>query len=268
MLAVAPFSIDVDRALRDFEEHGYARLGRVLSDEGLAALGARVDDLMAGRVRHEGMFFQADAPTGRYEDLEYGRGWRGPASYRKIEKLERDPLFRAWMENAAFERIARAHIEGPIALYRAVLFTKGATGGTALPWHQDGGVFWGVDRPPSLQIWTALDDAPVDAGCVEVVPGSHHRGLATPQGGTIPDAVIAADVAAGRVLSLPARAGEVLLLHNRLWHRSGINRGGRRRSALSICYMSAATRCLRKKSAPREFVRLFEGAKVTPGTPG
>ncbi len=101
----------------------------MLDDESIASLGERVDDLMFARVRHEGLFFQHDANTGRYEDLQFGLGWQGPsACYRKIEKLERDPLFRAWIENPLFERIARAHIDGPIALYRAVLFTKAATG--------------------------------------------------------------------------------------------------------------------------------------------
>jgi len=128
-----------------------------------------------------------------------------------------------------------------------------------LPWHQDGGVFWGVDQAPTLQIWTALDDAPLDAGCVEVIRGSHKRGLATPEGGTIPDRLVDEDVNEGRVLPLPARAGEAILIHNRLWHRSGVNTTGLRRSALSICYMSASTKCLRKRRAPREFVRVFEG---------
>lgn len=259
MLAADPDHLDLERVLADFATHGWARLGRVLSDEGRILLGGRVDDLMHERVRHEGLFFQRDSGTGRYEDLEFAKGWQGPSpDYRKIEKLELDPLFRAWMTNAFFERIARRLITGPIALYRAVLFTKSAAGGTALPWHQDGGRFWGLDRPPELQIWTALDDCPVEAGCVEVVDGSHRAGLATPEGGVISDALLRAGDAEGQALPLPARAGEGLLIHNHLWHRSQVNRTGRRRSAVSFCYMSAATRCLRRKRAPRSFLRVFE----------
>jgi hypothetical protein len=259
MLAIDPAALDVVAVLKNFERTGFSRLGPVLSDQGLQALGERLEDLMLGRQRVEGLFFQPDAPSGRYEDLRFGLGWQGPSlEYRKIEKLERDPLFRAWIENPLFARIARAFIGEPVALYRAVTFVKSASGGTALPWHQDGGDFWGIDRMPSLQIWTALDDAPVEAGCLEVVPGSHLRGLATPKGGTIPDARVEEDLRAGRVVPLPARAGEALLVHNAVWHRSGVNTTGRRRAALSICYMSAATRCLRKRRAPREFVRVFE----------
>jgi len=259
MLLATGSSLDPDAALAHFTAHGWARLGRVLADDGLAALGTRIDDLMQARIRHEGLFFQRDSATGRYEDLEFAKGWQGPSpEYRKIEKLELDPLFRAWMTNALFERIARRLIPGPIALYRAVLFTKSAAGGTALPWHQDGGRFWGVDRAPELQIWTALDDCPVEAGCVEVLDGSHAAGLATAEGGVIGEALLAAADAERRALPLPARAGESMLIHNHLWHRSGVNRTGKRRSAISFCYMSAATRCLRTKRTPRTFVRLFD----------
>jgi len=259
VLAVDVTRFEVAPALAELAAHGYARLGRVVSDAALAALGARVDDLMSARVRHEGMFFQHDSPSGRYEDLTFGAGWQGPSlDYRKIEKLELDPLFREFIGNALYEKIARAAIDGPIALYRAVLFTKSARGGTELPWHQDGGAFWGVDRAPQLQIWVALDDCPVDGGCVEVLPESHRGGLATPEGGVVGAELLRAADAERRALALPARAGEVLLIHNHVWHRSRVNTTGRRRSALSVCLMSAATKCRRRKRAPRQFLRLFE----------
>jgi hypothetical protein len=259
VLSIDAAAFDLEPVLASYAARGYARLGRVLSDEALVALSARVDDIMAARTPREGLFFQRDAPSGRYEDLTFGAGWQGPsAEYRKIEKLERDPLFWEWMRNPLFERIARARIAGSVALYRAVLFTKSARGGTALPWHQDGGAFWGIDRPAELQIWTALDDCPVEAGSVEVLPGSHCRGLSTREGGVIPAPLLAAADAESRALALPTRAGEALLIHNHLWHRSGTNTTGRRRSALSICLMSAETRCLRRKRAPRQFARLFD----------
>ena len=259
MLAVDPAALPLADLLAAFARDGYARLGCVVSDEGLAALGTRVDDLMSARVRHDGMFFQHDSPTGRYEDLTFGAGWQGPSSdYRKIEKLELDPVFRAYIGNGVHERIARALIDGPIALYRAVLFTKSARGGTALPWHQDGGVFWGVAPAPFLQIWTAIDDCPVGGGCLEVLPGSHRDGLATPQGGVITDEALRAADAETRAVPLEARAGESILVHNHLWHRSRRSASGRRRSALSVCLMTASARCLRTRRAPRRFVRVFE----------
>jgi len=253
-LAPGAADLPLDAPLAALAEHGFARLGRVLDDHGLAALRARADDLMLGRRDLPGLFFQHDSPTGRYDDLAFGAGYVGPSlAYRKIEKLELDDAYRTWIGNPLFERIARSLIDGEVAIYRACLMTKAAGGGTELGWHQDGGRFWGVDRDPTLQIWTALDDAPPESGCVEVLPGSHRGGLATVGGGNVPRQLT--EGISG--LALPARAGDALLIHNHTWHRSGINRTAAPRRAVTICYMSAATRCLRRKHAPRTFYRPF-----------
>lgn len=251
-------SVDIPAALAHFAEHGYARLGPALLPEAAIALCERADEIMLGQVVHEGLFFQLDTDTGRYEDLTYKKGYQGPSlNYRKIEKLERDPLFSAWINNPFFERVARAAIPGAISIYRAVLFNKARRGGSFLPFHQDGGSYWGLDRDPFLQIWTALDDVPEEAGCVELIPGSHAAGFATPLGGVIPDEVVRTR-ANEPLLRLPAKRGESLLIHTQVWHRSGRNHTDAPRRALTICYMSAETRCLRKKRAPRSFVRVFE----------
>jgi phytanoyl-CoA hydroxylase len=263
MLANGALAMDLSEPLTHFLEHGWARIGNVATKSTLALLRSRADDLMMGRVTYPDLFFQLDTKTGNYDDLTYGKGYQGPSlNYRKVEKVEQDPLFGAWINNPLFERVARACIERPdegIAIYRAVIFSKGADGGTELPWHQDGGVFWGLDQSPRLQIWTALDDAPEEAGCVEVFDRSHMGGLATRLGGVVPAPVVDAADANRRALPLPARAGDVLLIDNYLWHRSGINRSGQPRRAFTVCYMNAGTRCLRKKRAPRNFVRVFCG---------
>jgi len=252
-----PTDEEISQALAHHAEHGYARLGRLLNDEGLTALRARCDDMMLGRVTYPGLFFQMDAPTGRYEDAPLGLGYQGPSlRYRKLEKLEKDPLFRAWMENPAFERVVRARIDGDVVIYRAIVFSKNEAGGSDLPWHQDGGKLFGLDREPELQVWTALDDAPEEGGCLEVLPGSHKGGLARELGGLVPENFIQAARAEECKVSLPAKAGEVLLLHNHVWHRSGASHTGRIRRAFSVCYMDARTRCTRKKN-PRVFPPVF-----------
>lgn len=252
--------LDLAAARAAFQRDGFARLGRLFDEPYLGALRARADALMLGQVTYPGLFFQHDSSTGRYEDLEHGEGFIGPSlDYRKLEKLELDPLFRAHVEHAWLHPVVRLFIDGPVSIYRAVLFNKSAKGGSPLPWHQDGGRFWGVDRDPFLQLWTALDDAGPDAGCLEFIPGTHAAGLATPLGGLVPTAMAAARE--HEAVRLPAEAGEVILVHNHVWHRAGVNRSGRARRSFSVCYMSAETRCLRRKRAPRQFPRVFLAAK-------
>jgi phytanoyl-CoA hydroxylase len=257
MLLPGADALALEAPLAHYREHGWARLGPIASPAALDALRRRAEQLMLGEVVHDGLFFQRDADSGAYADAPIGRGWQGPSlRYRKLEKLERDPVFAAFIENPLFARIARAVVGPDVALCRAVLFAKAAHGGTDLPWHQDGGSFWGLSRDPELQIWTALDDAPVEAGCVEVAPGSHLAGLATPLGGVIPDDLVARSGRAARAVHVPARAGEALLLHNHCWHRSGRNATAAQRRALTVCFMDAATRCTRRRS-PRRFRRVF-----------
>lgn len=243
----------------DFRAHGFARVGKLASEETLVRLRARIDEIMLGTVRYEGMFFQRDTHTGKYEDLSFGRGYEGPTlNYRKVEKLEKDPLFLAWIRQPFFRRLCTDLVAPEITLYRALIFNKSAeTGGSSLPWHQDGGRFWGLDRDPTLQIWTALDDAPEGGGCLEVVRGSHLRGLATPLGGVVPAELVDSAKAEEEKELVPAVAGEVILIHNHLWHRSGRSSKGLPRRALTVCYMDAQTRCLRTKRTPREFFRVW-----------
>jgi phytanoyl-CoA hydroxylase len=254
----APSDRAIDDAVAHYRAHGWARLGKLADDPTLERLRERADAIMLGDVTYPGLFFQHDSETGRYEDLEYGKGWKGPSlAYRKVEKLELDALFWAWITSDVFRRVTARVYPGNVTLYRAFLMNKHAGGGSDLPWHQDGGNFWGLDRDPTLQIWTAIDDAPVDGGCLEVVDGSHLAGLATPLGGVVPDDKLRLAEAESRALVLPAVAGEVLLIHNHVWHRSKRTVTGRPRRALSVCYMDAATQCRRQKRAPRTFVRVF-----------
>ncbi|HLK61117.1 MAG TPA: phytanoyl-CoA dioxygenase family protein, partial [Chthonomonadaceae bacterium] len=141
-----------------FERDGYLRLGHVANADELCALQARIDEIMLGQVRYEGMYFQLDTETGVYADVGPGGSWAGPTlAYRKIERLEQDPLFLRYMQHPTFREITRRVYGEEVAIYRAMFMNKPAHRGTVLPYHQDGGSQWGLDRNPLITIWTALD---------------------------------------------------------------------------------------------------------------
>jgi ectoine hydroxylase-related dioxygenase (phytanoyl-CoA dioxygenase family) len=219
---------------------------------------------MHGALDHRPFFFQHDADTGRHEDAPLGLGWVGPSpAYRKVEKLERDPVVLSFLRNPLFERIARAVIDGPVHLYRTILMTKPsrlehAAGGTDLPWHQDGGRLWGLSADPELQLWTALDHAPRESGCLRFAVGSHHDGLATPLGGKVPEHLVEERLSRHPVVEVSAEAGDVVLIHNLVWHASGLNTSEHPRRGLSVCLIPGSTRCTRRRRAPRTFPILFE----------
>ena len=59
----------IDDAVAHYRAHGWARLGKLGDDATMQALRERVDAIMLGEVTYEGLFFQHDSDTGRYEDL-------------------------------------------------------------------------------------------------------------------------------------------------------------------------------------------------------
>jgi hypothetical protein len=229
-----------------FERDGYLILGPVISGEELKALGARMDEIMLGRVGYEGMFFQLDSESGVYADVPSGGQWQGPTlNYRKIEQLEQDPLFLAYIQHPVFREITRKVYGEDVAIYRAMFMNKPAHRGTVLPYHQDGGTQWSLTLNPLVTVWTALDDATVENGCMQVIPGSHRLGLLSERGHTITPEQEAEYCRDEQSVYLEAPAGTAILLHNWLLHRSGVNTIDRPRRAFSVCYMDAATRHVR-----------------------
>ena len=121
-----------------------------------------------------------------------------------------------------------------------MFMNKPANSGTVLPWHQDVGVGWGLDRNPTTTVWTALDDATTATGCMQIVPGSHRLGVLN-EGHYTQEEDQALHCADDKVMDFEVAAGEAILIHNWLLHRSGVNGTDRPRRAFSVAYMPAAT---------------------------
>lgn len=242
--------------LRRFGEQGYVRLGRLLDDRDLDALRARIDRIMLGTADapYDRMLMQLDPSTDPPEHLQgQTKGHKGATlAYRKVQDLELDPLFHAYLTRRLFADLCR-RIYGPgnpVACYRAMFLNKPAGGGSDLTWHQDR--WTELDRDPRITVWTALDPASKANGCVEIVPRSHGRlrnpisssGFLSDRQREELDRQIAAGAAEARTMHLEMEAGEAVLLHNWTLHRSGTNRTDRPRRAFSVCYMDGATRSI------------------------
>ena len=102
-------------------------------------------------------------------------------NYRRITGLEEDPLFLAYIQHPLIRSLTQRYIGAEVSIFRAMFMNKPAHQGTVLPWHQDVGEGWGLDRNPIITIWTALDDATSANGCMQIVPGSHKFGVINPQ---------------------------------------------------------------------------------------
>jgi len=242
-------------------EEGYLKLGKVISDEKINALSQRIDDIMLDKaeVDTNKLMMQLDSDSGAYNDAGVQtKGHKGATlNYRKIQNLEYDALFMEYMQHPLFRNICeRTHGEDQnIDIFRAMFMNKPAGKGTILPWHQDRWTF--LKQDPQITIWTALDPATIQNGCVEIIPGTHKKLINPdhPSGFLEPDMITPYNPEQNKVY-MELEKGESVLLHNWLLHSSNINNSNISRRAFSVCYMDGDTK-LSNPETPYPFNRVF-----------
>lgn len=229
----------------DFARDGFINLGQLLEQDVITGLTQRADDYANGVVVNPEIQMQMDT-GGEYDALpQIVTRFDGATHlFRKIQGLEHDALFSPLVRHPLFmsicARLYGAHTA--VSLFRAMIMNKPAGQGTHLPWHQDGGDVWALDRDPLVTVWVALDPATRANGCVEVIPGSHRLGLLSAQGSTLTAEHMRLHCPEDKVVHLELPAGHAVLLHNWLIHRSGINPSDQPRRAFTACYMDGRTR--------------------------
>ena len=113
-----------------------------------------------------------------------------------------DAAFSRLIVDERLTGVAAAIIGGPnVQLHHTKMFIKPPENGSPFPMHQDH-PFFPHERHSMIAAIIHFDDAPLEKGCVRVVPGSHKRGpLDTSLGGKLAPAARA--VPAGVFSGLP-----------------------------------------------------------------
>jgi ectoine hydroxylase-related dioxygenase (phytanoyl-CoA dioxygenase family) len=128
----------------------------------------------------------------------------------------------------------------PVRFWHDQLFYKPAKKGGVVAWHQDYS-YWTRTKPIAhLTCWCALDDATVENGCLQYIPGSHKWGL-------LPKPVIAGELEGIKDFLTeeqkksfdnphfaPVKAGEAIFHHALTLHGSGENKSSQPRRAFVI----------------------------------
>ena len=134
-----------------------------------------------------------------------------------------------------------------VALFTEKLNLKRALGGGGFAPHRDF-PYWKepAEQPERLvTAWVALDDADVDNGALEVLPGSHLlENVPSRRSEKVFETyeVDASRLDLSGMRAVPVRAGSVIFFGPLLVHRSGANESGRDRRALLYTYQPAGLR--------------------------
>ncbi|MEM7019584.1 MAG: phytanoyl-CoA dioxygenase family protein [Pseudomonadota bacterium] len=171
------------------------------------------------------------------------QGWRSGA---KITDLPRALMscHNVQFHSAAFTRLLTdprltdpiADLIGPnIQLHHTKLFIKPPEKGAPFPMHQDAPYF-----PHTRNTMTAaiihFDDAPLEKGCVRVMPGSHRRGQRSHDvvEGTHEHHLEVDKFPLEDGVPCPAEAGDVLIFSYLMIHGSGRNESDEARTTLLV----------------------------------
>ena len=162
--------------------------------------------------------------------------WTGPAIFNVL----RNPRILDVAEDIIGPEIWSnpvQHVRMKLPEDRTIVGEDGKPKEFITPWHQDNGVVRAeADETEMLTVWFPLWDAPVESGCLSIIPRSTEKGLRTHCTGrgplAIPDQILETE----KELPMPMKRGDVLFLHRHTCHRALPNQSKRVRWSLDLRY--------------------------------
>ena len=230
-------------------------------------MGKGLSAAQMARYERDGFVFPVEAFSpaeaarylGRLEAFEARDGRR----FGKGHNFKPHLLF-TWVDEIVHHPAVLDPVEdliGPdIRLFHLSVWPKPAHDPAFVSWHQDA-TYFGLEPAVQVTAWVALTDAPLESGCMEVVPGSHRLGqlhhgqIDSPDNLLSRGQTVTADIDRNDSVFMAVGAGQMSLHHTHLVHRSGPNRTDHRRIGLGISYIPAAARCRCKTRLSAMLVR-------------
>jgi ectoine hydroxylase-related dioxygenase (phytanoyl-CoA dioxygenase family) len=213
--------------LNFYRENGYILVSGLLSTAEAAALRAECHALADRLAQRENI------------DATWGAARAGVAEAQATKILH---CHNVQFHSALFTRLicderitsVAADIMGTpnVQLHHNKMFIKPPEKGSPFPMHQDA-PFFPHDNHSMIAAICHFDDAPLEKGCVRVVPGSHKLGMIPHEkegGWHLPFEQYPIESA----VPCPAKAGDVLFFSYLTVHGSGINVSNEARTTLLI----------------------------------
>jgi non-heme Fe2+,alpha-ketoglutarate-dependent halogenase len=166
-------------------------------------------------------------------DIFIGEATR-PARDRNHDRhLDHSAVWKLCSHPALVERVVG--LIGPDLILWRTNFQMKEGGEPGVPWHQDGAYF-GLQPCVLVSAWIAIDEATIENGCLQVIPGSHHRRLphsTDPNRDTFNQAIDPASIDVTTAVSFIMKPGEFILFNEFTAHGSPPNSTVKRRLGLT-----------------------------------
>jgi ectoine hydroxylase-related dioxygenase (phytanoyl-CoA dioxygenase family) len=164
----------------------------------------------------------------------------GPARIQQVMHSEQvSPALRRVLRSPQVLDVVEQLLGPEISLFHSKLLPKAARAGTAIPWHQDY-AYWRTEtnEPLMVNCQIAIDEAVLENGCIQFVPGSHTRGLVDHEtkGGTFGIFITEPDEQRDDAVAVEMAPGDVVFFSCLVAHGSDENRSDRDRCMNTFVY--------------------------------
>jgi phytanoyl-CoA hydroxylase len=241
-----------DAELSQYQTQGYLAMDGLLTPEEVEQAKEALADIAYRRVWNEKVgiqeepYYRAGGCDERIDDpeLRIRKVWMFCQADDRLAALAATPRLRSLLDQL---------IGADSRLIQDMALLKPPFHGAEKPWHQDTAYFDYTPLGGVIGVWIALDEATVENGCMQVIPGSHLDGPAKHyhmRDCQLEDGRVRVD----RAVVVPLKPGGALFFSGLIHHGTPPNVSGDRRRALQFHY--AAANCTRMTI--REHGELFD----------
>jgi len=224
--------------IQEYEANGYLVFDPVFTGEEVDRLLSRLEEIVSGRVDHGGRIKMQIEPS-----VQRGEAVASSPQHalRKVwELVANDQVFLDFARHPKILAVVCSLLGPDVKMFRDALMMKPPHHGSAKPYHQDS-AYWAIEPPSLVSVWTALDEATRENGCMRVIPGSHHWGMMEHK--HLQDfQVDEAELDLSAEVAVPLRRGGCIAFHSLLLHATSPNLSPHPRRAMIVSYMSAKSR--------------------------
>lgn len=242
-----------------YREHGYLVVRQAFTPgETQAALDGMIALIMGSRPDYTNLWFEAQAkkvlPT-------LNAGQRQDAIRKLAYFVEFDPRLKALSHHGQLWAAVRRLLgDREPFMFQDMALIKPPRLGREKPWHQDHAYFEYELGTPVVGVWIALDEATVENGCMQLLPGRHKEGPIVHfqrRDWQICDTQMLGTSS----IAAPLKPGGLLFFDGLLPHGTPHNASPKRRRAVQFHYAPADA----VKAPPAERLKHFgsEGKNVT-----
>jgi len=237
---IAPtFSEHLSEADRDFFRlHGYLAMNGLLTSEEIEDCKLALGDLAHQRTVWDKRVWSQEEPY----FAQGGHEERADDPELRIRKLaffvQLEPRLGRIATHPRLRSVVDELIGPNSRMIQDMALLKPPFRGSEKPWHQDAAYFDWTPLGGVVGTWIALDEATIENGCMQVIPGSHAQGPAPHF--HVRDCQIADQrVQVEQAVTIPLQPGGILFFSALLHHGTPPNLTAARRRALQFHYAGA-----------------------------